>query len=58
MNSHFIVEKHREQGYVSLQSAAVRGLYMGMAVDGTVRPTVNTGGKNVWLYPEVVECKY
>ncbi|XP_048764444.2 lipoxygenase homology domain-containing protein 1-like isoform X2 [Ostrea edulis] len=53
--SHFIVEKRRAGGYVSLQSASQRGLYLGMKPDGRVWPTVDTGVNNVHLYPQVVE---
>lgn len=55
--SHFIVEKRRAGGYVSLQSASQRGLYLGMKPDGRVWPTVDTGVQNVHLFPQVVECK-
>ncbi|XP_061166198.1 lipoxygenase homology domain-containing protein 1-like [Saccostrea echinata] len=53
--SHFIVEKRRAGGYVSLQSASQRGLYLGMKPDGRIWPTVDTGVNNVHLYPQVVE---
>lgn len=53
----FIIEKHPEKGYVSLQSNVQRGLYMGMKPDGRIWPTVDTGVNNIWFYPEVVECK-
>ncbi|XP_021373395.1 lipoxygenase homology domain-containing protein 1-like isoform X2 [Mizuhopecten yessoensis] len=53
--SHFMVEKHRDQGYVSLQSVTQRGLYLGMKPDGRVWPTVDTGVNNIWLYPSVIE---
>lgn len=51
------MEKRRAGGYVSLQSASQRGLYLGMKPDGRVWPTVDTGVNNVHLYPQVVECK-
>ena len=54
----FIVEKYKDKGYVALQSASQRGIYIGLTPEGALRPTVNTGVKNIWLYPEVVECKY
>ncbi|XP_060083246.1 lipoxygenase homology domain-containing protein 1-like [Ylistrum balloti] len=53
--SHFIVEKHRDLGYVSLQSGTQRGLYLGMKPDGRIWPTVDTGVNNIWLYPSVIE---
>ncbi|XP_069127319.1 uncharacterized protein [Argopecten irradians] len=53
--SHFIVDKHPEQGYVALQSSSQRGLYLGMKPDGRVWPTVDTGVNNIWLYPSVID---
>ena len=54
---HFLVEKRREHGSVSLQSVNQRGLYIGIKPDGRVWPTVDTGVKNIYFYPSVVECK-
>ncbi|KAJ8306151.1 hypothetical protein KUTeg_016696 [Tegillarca granosa] len=51
----FIIEKHPEKGYVSLQSNLQRGLYIGMKPDGRIWPTVDTGVNNIWFFPEVVE---
>ncbi|ESO92329.1 hypothetical protein LOTGIDRAFT_121069, partial [Lottia gigantea] len=53
--SHFIVKKYPEKGYITLESCIQRGLYVGLTNDGFVKPTVDTGGKNVCLYPEVIE---
>lgn len=55
--SHFLVLKHKDKGYVTIQSASQRGLFIGMTTDGHVHTTIDTGVKNIWLYPEVVECK-
>lgn len=55
--SHFLVEKHRDKGYVTIQSRGQRGVFVGMTPKGDVRPTVDTGVSNIWLYPEVVDCK-
>ncbi|XP_048249875.1 lipoxygenase homology domain-containing protein 1-like isoform X2 [Haliotis rufescens] len=52
---HFIVAKHQDKGYVVLQSAISRGLYVGVTTQGRIHPTVDTGVQNIWLYPEVVE---
>ncbi|XP_046584646.1 LOW QUALITY PROTEIN: lipoxygenase homology domain-containing protein 1-like [Haliotis rubra] len=51
----FIVAKHHDKGYVTLQSAISRGLYVGLTTQGRIHPTVDTGVQNIWLYPEVVE---
>ncbi|KAK3092113.1 hypothetical protein FSP39_025311 [Pinctada imbricata] len=53
--SQFLVEKRKSGGYVSLQSAKQRGLYLGMKPDGRVWPTVDTGVNNIHLFPEVIE---
>ncbi|XP_070194990.1 lipoxygenase homology domain-containing protein 1-like isoform X2 [Littorina saxatilis] len=53
--SHFLVEKHRDKGYVTIQSRGQRGVFVGMTPKGDVRPTVDTGVSNIWLYPEVVD---
>lgn len=57
-NSHFIVTKHKDKGYITLQSKIQRGIFLGLTPKGEVRPTVDTGVSNVWLFPEVVECMY
>ena len=57
-DSHFLVLRHKDKGYITLQSATQRGLYIGMTADGKVHTTIDTGVRNIWLYPEVVECKY
>ena len=57
MACHFKIHKVKDQGYVSLESRASPGIKIGMMKDGKVRPTVDTGDKNVRLYPEVVQCK-
>ena len=54
----FKVHRFKEHGFVALESIASRGIYIGMIPDGKVRPTVDTGDKNVRLFPEVVSCKY
>ncbi|XP_077990949.1 uncharacterized protein LOC144445282 [Glandiceps talaboti] len=51
----FIVSRHKDKGFITLQSFKNRGIYVGFAVDGTARPTVDTGERNVRFYPEVVE---
>ena len=52
-----MVKKHPEEGHITLQSASQRGLYLGMKPDGRVWPTVDTGVKNICLFPEVIECE-
>jgi len=52
-----MVQKHPEEGHITLQSASQRGLYLGMKPDGRVWPTVDTGVKNICLFPEVIECE-
>ncbi|XP_055956181.1 lipoxygenase homology domain-containing protein 1 [Patella vulgata] len=54
-DSHFIVAKYPDKGYITLESATQRGLFIGLTPDGELKPTVDTGGKNVCLYPEVIE---
>ncbi|KAK7503970.1 hypothetical protein BaRGS_00004702, partial [Batillaria attramentaria] len=54
-NSQFVVEKHKDKGYITVQSKKQRGIFLGMTPKGEVRPTVDTGVNNVWLFPEVVE---
>jgi len=53
----FKIDKIRDQGYITIESSSNRGLFLGMTPDGKIRPVVNTGDKNVRLYPEIVECK-
>ena len=48
----------KEKGFVTMESAFNRGLCLGMTTEGRVRPTVDTGDKNVRLYPEVIECEF
>ena len=52
---HWKIDKIKEHGYVTIQSAISRGIYLGMTPEGKIRPTVNTGDKNVRFYPEIVE---
>jgi hypothetical protein len=52
-----MVQKHPEEGHITLQSASQRGLYLGMKPDGRVWSTVDTGVKNICLFPEVIECE-
>ncbi|KAH3831729.1 hypothetical protein DPMN_104999, partial [Dreissena polymorpha] len=53
--SHFLVLRHKDKGYITLQSAGQRGLFIGMTADGRVHTTIDTGVRNIWLYPEVIE---
>jgi len=53
---HFYVRKVKDKGYVTLESALCRGMFVGMISDGRVRPTVDTGEKNIRFYPEVIQC--
>lgn len=43
---------------MTLESATMRGMYVGMTTDGQVRPSVDVGDKSIRLYPEVVECEH
>ena len=54
---HFRIDRYKERGFVTIESMANRGMFVGMLPDGRVRPTVDTGDKNVRFYPEVIECK-
>ncbi|XP_070556277.1 uncharacterized protein [Ptychodera flava] len=52
---HFIIKRAKDKGFISLQSAKSRGLYVGFTPDGAARPTVDTGERNVRLYPEIIQ---
>nr|XP_006814608.1 PREDICTED: lipoxygenase homology domain-containing protein 1-like [Saccoglossus kowalevskii] len=52
---HFKVTKHKDKGFITLQSLKNRGIYAGFATSGIARPTVDTGERNVRFYPEVVQ---
>ena len=54
----FSLHKSRERGHVSLESVAKKGIYIGLTGEGKVKPQVDTGDKNVRLYPQVIECEY
>ncbi|XP_052774352.1 lipoxygenase homology domain-containing protein 1-like isoform X2 [Mya arenaria] len=54
-DAHFLVLRHKDKGYITLQSAGQRGLFLGMTPEGRVHTTLDTGVRNIWLYPEVVE---
>ena len=54
---HFHVNIVKDQGYTTLESALHKGMFIGMISDGRVRPTVDTGQKNIRFYPEVIQCK-
>ena len=54
---HFKVHTFRDTGYTTLESTLHRGMFVGMTSDGRVRPTVDTGQKNIRFYPEVIHCK-
>ncbi|ELT98105.1 hypothetical protein CAPTEDRAFT_225952 [Capitella teleta] len=51
---HFHVDRVKEKGYLTLESVSSRGIFVGMSPEGKIRPTVNTGDKNVRLFPEVI----
>lgn len=54
----FRVGRVKERDYITLESVACRGLFVGMTPEGRVTPTVDTGGgRNIRFYPEIVECK-
>jgi len=55
---HFHVHTFKDKGYITLESALYHGMFVGMMSDGRVRPTVDTGLKNIRFYPEIVECKF
>ncbi|XP_041483693.1 uncharacterized protein LOC121430484 isoform X5 [Lytechinus variegatus] len=52
---HFLINKFKEKGYITLQSNTLRNLSIGFLPDGSVRPTIDSGEPNVRLYPEVIE---
>ncbi|XP_064626993.1 lipoxygenase homology domain-containing protein 1-like isoform X2 [Lineus longissimus] len=52
---HFKVHRYKEFGYVTLESVACKGLFIGLTPDGQIRPTVDTNEKNIWLFPEVIQ---
>ena len=55
---HFYVHSFKDKGYITLESTLHKGIFVGMMSDGRVRPTVDTGQKNVRFYPEVIQCKF
>jgi len=55
---HFYVHRSKDKGYVTLESALHRGIFVGMHADGRVQPIVDTGQRNVRFYPEVIQCKF
>ncbi|XP_059163011.1 lipoxygenase homology domain-containing protein 1-like [Physella acuta] len=54
-DSHFLVGKHKNKGYFTLQSNRQRGMFMGFTPRGDVRPTVDSGNNNIQVFPEVIE---
>ncbi|KAK3777632.1 hypothetical protein RRG08_021747 [Elysia crispata] len=54
-DSHFMVEKHKDKGYFTIQANKQRGMYIGFTPKGAVRPTVDTGTNNIHIFPEVIE---
>jgi len=46
----------KDRGYIALESALHRGMFVGMTPDGRVRLTVDTGQENIRFYPEVIQC--
>ncbi|KAK3579121.1 hypothetical protein CHS0354_022141 [Potamilus streckersoni] len=54
-DSQFLVTKHKDKGYITLQMNSHRGLFVGMTAEGKVHPTIDTGVKNICLFPEIVE---
>ena len=56
-DSHFLVEKHKDKGYFTVQANKQRGMFVGFTPKGAVRPTVDTGTNNIHIFPEVVECE-
>ena len=55
---HFSVHRFKDKGYITLESMFHKGMFVGMISDGRVRPTVDTGQRNIRFYPEVVQCKF
>ncbi|XP_013396607.1 lipoxygenase homology domain-containing protein 1 isoform X2 [Lingula anatina] len=51
----FRVVRYKEKGFITLESVSDRGVALGMTADGTVRPTVDTGERNVRFWPEVIK---
>ncbi|WAR22969.1 LOXH1-like protein [Mya arenaria] len=55
-DAHFLVLRHKDKGYITLQSAGQRGLFLGMTPEGRVHTTLDTGGiKKVQSTKEVEE---
>ncbi|XP_030838662.1 uncharacterized protein LOC105447429 isoform X2 [Strongylocentrotus purpuratus] len=52
---HFLINKFKDKGYITLQSNTLRNLSVGFLPDGSVKPTIDSGETNVRLYPEVIE---
>lgn len=55
MSCQFRVGRVKNRGYVTFESVAQKGLFIGMTPAGQIRPTVNTDEKNVCFFPEIVE---
>ncbi|MGH0147358.1 UNVERIFIED_CONTAM: hypothetical protein FKN15_010686 [Acipenser sinensis] len=51
----FKVEKHFQNGSLSLESLKMRGMYIGLLPDGRAKPLVHTGETNVMFYPQVIK---
>ncbi|XP_074641254.1 lipoxygenase homology domain-containing protein 1-like [Tubulanus polymorphus] len=52
---HFKMSRYKDNGFITIESIASRGLFIGMTPDGRIRPTVDTGDTNVRIFPEVIE---
>ena len=57
-DSQFLVVKHKDRGYFTLQQHKQRGMYVGFTPRGTVRPTIDSGTNNIHVFPEVIECEF
>ncbi|XP_058879383.1 lipoxygenase homology domain-containing protein 1-like [Acipenser ruthenus] len=51
----FKVEKHFQNGSLSLESLKMRGMYIGLLPDGRAKPLVHTGETNIMFYPQVIK---
>ncbi|KAH9523747.1 hypothetical protein Btru_040820 [Bulinus truncatus] len=54
-DSHFLVTKHKNKGYFTLQLNKQRGKFVGFSPRGKVRPTVDSGTNDIHIFPEVIE---
>ncbi|KAI8774235.1 lipoxygenasey domain-containing protein 1 [Biomphalaria glabrata] len=54
-DSHFLVTKHKNKGYFTLQLNKRRGTFVGFTPRGDVRPMVENGSDDVHIFPEVIE---